>query len=325
MDRQPAAPDVRNSRSRSRSRSLPPKTSRDEHTPNEFWRCAPTKGEQLAGEVGLISLRARGVNVTLQELQAQIHPARKDALSKLLVKCNIRDDELDQPLTLCALACFSGPETISAPYLLHAVMLAAHEREIPLTRDRELESLLCLMDLHCQGVEVNLFDLATFADDKMVLPFLSLVEKVGNAYDIDGDRMRYISSVRVGKLAAETGPETMPASQLWELVESVRLKEAHFPRSLPKREVKTINGRKYTVCDDVYYDASLYETDTTNVPHLTECDGIHIRRRDPMLHSFGRLVKLLANQYTHESKARMRQSNLDFQAAIRAMRRAVRL
>ena len=96
--------------SKKRGRSPERKASDDERASRDkrFASRASTQGEQLAGEVGLISLRARGVNVTLQELQAQIHPARKDALSKLLVKCYIRDDELDQPLTLCALAIRQG-------------------------------------------------------------------------------------------------------------------------------------------------------------------------------------------------------------------------
>ena len=81
-------------RSPEREASDGERTSRDKR----FASRASTQGEQLAGELGLTRLKARGVEVTFQELRAQIGPKTEDALFGLLAACDIRNEELDQPL-----------------------------------------------------------------------------------------------------------------------------------------------------------------------------------------------------------------------------------
>ena len=196
-------------RSPEREASDGERTSRDKR----FASRASTQGEQLAGELGLTRLKARGVEVTFQELRAQIGPKTEDALFGLLAACDIRNEELEQPLDLDALAAETGPETMSAHHLLEIVQWAVHAREFPLAPDKEDESLAKLQRMGAEGVKVLLDDLAKKADDDVLVAFMSFAERVGNAYDVYRD-----APFAVDRLAAETGPGTMPASQLLALV-----------------------------------------------------------------------------------------------------------
>ena len=105
-------------RSPEREASDGERTSRDKR----FASRASTQGEQLAGELGLTRLKARGVEVTFQELRAQIGPKTEDALFGLLAACDIRNEELEQPLDLDALAAETGPGTMPASQLLALVL-----------------------------------------------------------------------------------------------------------------------------------------------------------------------------------------------------------
>ena len=208
-------------RSPEREASDGERTSRDKR----FASRASTQGEQLAGELGLTRLKARGVEVTFPELRAQIGPKTEDALFGLLAACDIRNEELEQPLDLDALAAETGPETMSAHHLLEIVQWAVHARELPLFGDKEEdESLAKLQNMGAKGVKVSLNDLAkkvkvsydstsTTHTRSTLVAFMSFAEKVGNGYDVYRD-----APFAVDKLAAETGPGTMPASQLLALV-----------------------------------------------------------------------------------------------------------
>ena len=142
MDRLPAAPNARNSRShsrshsrsRSRSRSRSPlsQASRCKRTSGKAWSRQPTQVEQLTGELGLTRLTARGVTpVTLKEMLAEVGPKTQDAFFDLLYKCNIRDldFEFDQTLDLEVLAAETGPETMPAPHLLNIVLAVLASRD----------------------------------------------------------------------------------------------------------------------------------------------------------------------------------------------------
>ena len=140
MDRLPAAPNARNSRShsrshsrsRSRSRSRSPlsQASRCKRTSGKAWSRQPTQVEQLTGELGLTRLTARGVTpVTLKEMLAEVGPKTQDAFFDLLYKCNIRDGEFEQPLDLEVLAAETGPETMPAPHLLNIVLAVLASRD----------------------------------------------------------------------------------------------------------------------------------------------------------------------------------------------------
>ena len=209
-------------RSPEREASDGERTSRDKR----FASRASTQGEQLAGELGLTRLKARGVEVTFPELRAQIGPKTEDALFGLLAACDIRNEELEQPLDLDALAAVTRrPETMSAHHLLEIVQWAVHARELPLFRNtEEEESLAKLQNMGVKGVKVSLNDLAkkvkasydyttTTHTRSTLVAFMSFAEKVGNGYDVYRD-----APFAVDKLAAETGPGTMPASQLLALV-----------------------------------------------------------------------------------------------------------
>ena len=141
MDRLPAAPNARNSRShsrshsrsrsrscsRSRSRSPLSQASRCKRTSGKAWSRQPTQVEQLTGELGLTRW---GVNpVTLKEMLAEVGPKTQDAFFDLLYKCNIRDGEFEQPLDLEVLAAETGPETMPAPHLLNIVLAVLASRD----------------------------------------------------------------------------------------------------------------------------------------------------------------------------------------------------
>ena len=146
MDRLPAAPNARNSRShsrshsrsrsrscsRSRSRSPLSQASRCKRTSGKAWSRQPTQVEQLTGELGLTRLTARGVTpVTLKEMLAEVGPKTQDAFFDLLYKCNIRDldFEFEQTLDLEVLAAETGPETMPAPHLLNIVLAVLASRD----------------------------------------------------------------------------------------------------------------------------------------------------------------------------------------------------
>ena len=209
-------------RSPEREASDGERTSRDKR----FASRASTQGEQLAGELGLTRLKARGVEVTFQELLAQIGPMTQVELFGLLAACHLSNEELEQPLDLDALAAETRrPETMSAHHLLEIVQWAVHARELPLFGDKEEdESLAKLQNMGAKGVKVSLNDLAkkvkvsydstsTTHTRSTLVAFMSFAEKVGNGYDVYRD-----APFAVDKLAAETGPGTMPASQLLALV-----------------------------------------------------------------------------------------------------------
>ena len=211
-------------RSPEREASDGERTSRDKR----FASRASTQGEQLAGELGLTRLKARGVEVTQEELFAQIGPMTQVDLFGLLAACRLSNEELssEQPLDLDALAAVTRrPETMSAHHLLEIVQWAVHARELPLFRNtEEEESLAKLQNMGVKGVKVSLNDLAkkvkasydyttTTHTRSTLVAFMSFAEKVGNGYDVYRD-----APFAVDKLAAETGPGTMPASQLLALV-----------------------------------------------------------------------------------------------------------
>ena len=209
-------------RSPEREASDGERTSRDKR----FASRASTQGEQLAGELGLTRLKARGVEVTQEELFAQIGPMTQVDLFGLLAACRLSNEELEQPLDLDALAAVTRrPETMSAHHLLEIVQWAVHARELPLFGDKEEdESLAKLQNMGAKGVKVSLNDLAkkvkvsydytsTTHTRSTLVAFMSFAEKVGNGYDVYRD-----APFAVDKLAAETGPGTMPASQLLALV-----------------------------------------------------------------------------------------------------------
>lgn len=227
----------------------------------------------------------------------------------LLGACDIRNEELEQPLDLDALAAETGPETMSAHHLLEIVQWAVHAREFPLARDKEDESLAKLQRMGAEGVKVLLDDLAKKADDDILVAFMSFAERVGNAYDVYRD-----APFAVDRLAAETGPGTMPASQLLELVESVHYRLA--PRApaaapAPQREVKIIDGRKKIIIGDVMGDASLFDEPVNLNPYGRYGDFIEEME--------GR-----AAQHLKETLASMPRDKAEAEAFIRAMRRAAR-
>ena len=163
--------------------------------------------------------------MTLKEMLAEVGPKTQDAFFDLLYKCNIRDGEFERTLDLEVLAAETGPETMSAHRLLEIVQWAVHARELPLFRNtEEEESLAKLQNMGAKGVKVSLNDLAkkvkvsydhtaTTHTRSTLVAFMSFAEKVGNGYDVYRD-----APFAVDKLAAETGPGTMPASQLLALV-----------------------------------------------------------------------------------------------------------
>ena len=292
------------------------RTSRDKR----FASRASTQGEQLAGELGLTRLKARGVEVTFQELLAQIGPMTQVELFGLLAACHLSNEELEQPLDLDALAAETRrPETMSAHHLLEIVQWAVHAREFPLARDKEDESLAKLQRMGAEGVKVLLDDLAKKADDDVLVAFMSFAERVGNAYDVYRDFGNAYDVYRdapfaVDRLAAETGPGTMPASQLLELVESVHYRLA--PRALaaapaPHREVKIIDGRKKIIIGDVMGDASLFDEPVNLNPYGRYGDFIEEME--------GR-----AAQDLKETLASMARDKAEFEAFIREMRRDAR-
>ena len=289
------------------------RTSRDKR----FASRASTQGEQLAGELGLTRLKARGVEVTQEELFAQIGPMTQVDLFGLLAACRLSNEELssEQPLDLDALAAVTRrPETMSAHHLLEIVQWAVHAREFPLAPDKEDESLAKLQRMGAEGVKVLLDDLAKKADDDVLVAFMSFAERVGNAYDVYRD-----APFAVDRLAAETGPGTMPASQLLELVESVRFEStraASPPAAAPapQREVKIIDDRKKIIIGDATCDASLFDEPVNLNPY-----GVYGRWG-----GFIEEMERRAAQELRENLASMARDKAEFEAFIRAMPRASR-
>ena len=74
---------------------------------------------------------------------------------------------------------------------------------------------LCLLELPAIAAtnQPSLLDLAVVADDTMIGAVMNFAEKVASVYDVSD-----LTLIEVDKLAAETGPGTMPASQLLALV-----------------------------------------------------------------------------------------------------------
>lgn len=127
--------------------------------------------------------KARGVEVTLGEMQAQIDaspapPKTKEAFCALFLKCGFTEN--DEPLDLAALAAASGRETTHAAYLLNIVLSVCTARNGEQAASFMGAEALSFSKLRTLGAEVTLFDLAVEADDTQMGSFLSFAEKVAS-------------------------------------------------------------------------------------------------------------------------------------------------
>ena len=155
--------------------------------------------------------------MTLKEMLAEVGPKTQDAFFDLLYKCNIRDldFEFEQTLDLEVLAAETGPETMPAPHLLNimSAVRASRDGQQAASDPKEAFSLSELKYMGAKGAKASLLDLAVVADDTMIGAVMNFAEKVASVYDVSD-----LTLIEVDKLAAETGPGTMPASQLLALV-----------------------------------------------------------------------------------------------------------
>ena len=184
-------------------------------TPTKAWSRTPTKAEQVVGKIGLKRLKLRGFEVRLPEMLVQVGPKTKEALGVLLDKCGPDKHNVLLPCDLEVLANATGPETMPAPHLLNIVLAvrASRDGQQAASDPKEAFSLSELKYMGEKGAKASLLDLAVVADDTMIGAVMKLAEKVASVYDVSD-----LTLIEVDKLAAETGPGTMLASQLLVLV-----------------------------------------------------------------------------------------------------------
>ena len=184
-------------------------------TPTKAWSRTPTKAEQVVGKIGLKRLKLRGFEVRLPEMLVQVGPKTKEALGVLLDKCGPDKHNVLLPCDLEVLANATGPETMPAPHLLNIVsaVRASRDGQQAASDPKEAFSLSELKYMGEKGAKASLLDLAVVADDTMIGAVMKFAEKVASVYDVSD-----LTLIEVDKLAAETGPGTMLASQLLALV-----------------------------------------------------------------------------------------------------------
>jgi len=184
-------------------------------TPTKAWSRTPTKAEQVVGKIGLKRLKLRGFEVRLPEMLVQVGPKTKEALGVLLDKCGPDKHNVLLPCDLEVLANATGPETMPAPHLLNIVLAvrASRDGQQAASDPKEAASLAELKCMGEKGATVSLLLLAAVADDTMIGAVMKFAEKVASVYDVFD-----LTPIEVDKLAAETGPGTMPASQLLALM-----------------------------------------------------------------------------------------------------------
>ena len=184
-------------------------------TPTKAWSRTPTKAEQVVGKMGLKRLKLRGFEVRLPEMLVQVGPKTKEALGVLLDKCGPDKHNVLLPCDLEVLANATGPETMPAPHLLNIVLAvrASRDGQQAASDPKEAASLAELKCMGEKGATVSLLLLAAVADDTMIGAVMKFAEKVASVYDVSD-----LTLIEVDKLAAETGPGTMPASQLLALM-----------------------------------------------------------------------------------------------------------
>ena len=184
-------------------------------TPTKAWSRTPTKAEQVVGKIGLKRLKLRGFEVRLPEMLVHTGPKTNEALGVLLDKCGPGNHDVGLPCDLEVLANATGPETMPAPHLLNIVsaVRASRDGQQAASDPKEAFSLSELKYMGEKGAKASLLDLAVVADDTMIGAVMKLAEKVASVYDVSD-----LTLIEVDKLAAETGPGTMLASQLLVLV-----------------------------------------------------------------------------------------------------------
>ena len=184
-------------------------------TPTKAWSRTPTKAEQVVGKIGLKRLKLRGFEVRLPEMLVQVGPKTKEALGVLLDNCGPDKHNVLLPCDLEVLANATGPETMPAPHLLNIVLAvrALRDGQQAASDPKEAFSLSELKYMGEKGAKASLLDLAVVADDTMIGAVMKFAEKVASVYDVSD-----LTLIEVDKLAAETGPGTMPASQLLALM-----------------------------------------------------------------------------------------------------------
>ena len=184
-------------------------------TPTKAWSRTPTKAEQVVGKIGLKRLKLRGFEVRLPEMLVHTGPKTNEALGVLLDKCGPGNHDVGLPCDLEVLANATGPETMPAPHLLNIVLAvrASRDGQQAASDPKEAASLAELKCMGEKGAKVCLLLLAAVADDTMIGAVMKLAEKVASVYDVSD-----LTLIEVDKLAAETGPGTMLASQLLVLV-----------------------------------------------------------------------------------------------------------
>ncbi len=184
-------------------------------TPTKAWSRTPTKAEQVVGKIGLKRLQVRGFEVRLPEMLVHVGPKTKEALGVLLDKCGPDKHNVLLPCDLEVLANATGPETMPAPHLLNIVLAvrASRDGQQAASDPKEAASLAELKCMGEKGATVSLLLLAAVADDTMIGAVMKFAEKVASVYDVSD-----LTPIEVEKLAAETGPGTMPASQLLALM-----------------------------------------------------------------------------------------------------------
>ena len=184
-------------------------------TPTKAWSRTPTKAEQVVGKIGLKRLKLRGFEVRLPEMLVHTGPKTNEALGVLLDKCGPGNHDVGLPCDLEVLANATGPETMPAPHLLNIVLAvrASRDGQQAASDPKEAASLAELKCMGEKGAKASLLDLAVVADDTMIGAVMKLAEKVASVYDVSD-----LTLIEVDKLAAETGPGTMLASQLLALV-----------------------------------------------------------------------------------------------------------
>ena len=186
-------------------------------TPTKAWSRTPTKAEQVVGKIGLKRLQVRGFEVRLPEMLVHVGPKTKEALGVLLDNCHQEgyNARVGLPCNLEVLANATGPETMPAPHLLNIVsaVRASRDGQQATSDPKEAFSLSELKYMGEKGAKASLLDLAVVADDTMIGAVMKFAEKVASVYDVSD-----LTLIEVDKLAAETGPGTMLASQLLALV-----------------------------------------------------------------------------------------------------------
>jgi hypothetical protein len=245
--RQPNVVNVRNgpsrgrsrsiSRSRSRSRSVSPSAAREPRQVARHEQPAwphVANGHNIFAGLYLRRDAEEGSTVTLRQMKAVVGPKTEAALMKLLEaaykpKSKI---ELDDALTISALARAAGPETMPPRCLCEILMEVRKDREAQQAAKDKQDAELQLQRMRAMGRKVTLDEL-----DKTTIPawprgdasameaakaayiktrnaFLHLATEVGNKHpDIGLD-----TKIDLDLLVAETGPDTMSLPMLVKIV-----------------------------------------------------------------------------------------------------------